>query len=78
MRQLGIPSVLDSLIQQALLQQLAPIFNPTFSDHSYGFRPGRSAHDAVIAAQRYVANGQQVYQACKGMLRNLLLIVEYS
>lgn len=58
MRQLGIPSVLDRLIQQALLQQLTPIFDPTFSDHSYGFRPGRSAHDAVIAAQRYVAEGR--------------------
>ncbi len=55
---MGIPSVLDRLIQQALLQQLTPIFDPTFSDHSYGFRPGRSAHDAVIAAQRYVAEGR--------------------
>ena len=44
MRQLGIPSVVDRLIQQALLQQLTPIFDPLFSDYSYGFRPGRSAH----------------------------------
>jgi RNA-directed DNA polymerase len=58
-RQLGIPSVLDRLIQQALLQVLQPIFDPSFSEHSYGFRPGRSAHDAVKAAQRYVEEGRR-------------------
>ena len=46
-RLLGIPSVVDRLIQQAVLQVLTPIFDPTFSDFSFGFRPGRSAHDAV-------------------------------
>ena len=53
-RALGIPTVLDRLIQQALHQVLSPLFEPTFSDHSYGFRPGRSAHQAVKAAQAYV------------------------
>lgn len=56
-RNLGIPTVLDRLIQQALLQVLAPIFDRHFSKSSYGFREGRSAHDAVRAAQRYVADG---------------------
>jgi RNA-directed DNA polymerase len=51
-RQLGIPCVLDRLIQQAILQVLQPLFDPSFSEHSYGFRPKRSAHDAVKAAQR--------------------------
>ena len=50
-RMLGIPTVLDRFIQQLLLQVLTPIFEPLFSQHSYGFRPGRSAHDAVRAAQ---------------------------
>ena len=50
-RELGIPTVTDRLIQQALLQVLQPILDPTFSEHSYGFRPGRRAHDAVLAAQ---------------------------
>lgn len=59
MRQLGIPCVLDRLIQQAILQVLQPIFDPSFSEHSYGFRPGRSAHDAVKAAQRYVEEGRR-------------------
>jgi group II intron reverse transcriptase/maturase len=58
MRELGIPCVLDRLIQQALLQVLQPQFDPSFSEHSYGFRPGRSAHDAVKAAQRYVQEGR--------------------
>ena len=53
-RKLGIPTVLDRLIQQALHQVLSPIFEPTFSEHSYGFRPGRNAHQAVRAAQRHV------------------------
>ena len=47
-RTLGIPTVLDRLIQQALLQVLQPIFDPTFSDASFGFRPGRSTHQAVL------------------------------
>jgi RNA-directed DNA polymerase len=51
MRMLGIPTVLDRLIGQALLQVLQPIFDPTFSDASFGFRPGRSAHDAVLRAR---------------------------
>jgi RNA-directed DNA polymerase len=59
MRQLGIPCVLDRLIQQAILQVLQPIFDPSFSVHSYGFRPKRSAHDAVKAAQRYVEEGRR-------------------
>jgi len=59
-RELGIPTVLDRLIQQALLQVLQPILDPSFSQHSYGFRPGRSAHDAVLAAQSYVQSGRRV------------------
>jgi group II intron reverse transcriptase/maturase len=58
-RQLGIPIVLDRFIQQAILQVLQPIFDPTFSEHSYGFRPGRSAQDAVCQAQRYVQSGRR-------------------
>ncbi len=50
-RQLGIPTVLDRLIQQALLQVLQPRFDPTFSEHSHGFRPGRGAHGAIAEAQ---------------------------
>ncbi len=57
-RMLGIPTVLDRWIQQMLLQVLQPIFEPTFSEHSYGFRPGRSAHDAVRAAQGYILAGK--------------------
>jgi RNA-directed DNA polymerase len=57
MRKLGIPTVLDRLIQQAILQVLQPRWNPTFSEHSYGFRPFRSAQQAVAQAQRYVAEG---------------------
>jgi RNA-directed DNA polymerase len=59
-RDLGIPTVTDRLIQQALLQVLQPMLDPTFSQHSYGFRPGRSAHQAVLAAQTYVQSGRQV------------------
>ncbi|MHC8331029.1 group II intron reverse transcriptase/maturase [Pseudomonas sp. LB3P25] len=58
-RQLGIPSVVDRLIQQALLQQLTPIFDPLFSDYSYGFRPGRSAHQAIETARGHVAAGHR-------------------
>ena len=57
MRKLGIPTVLDRLIQQAILQVLQGRWDPTFSEHSYGFRPGRSAHQAVAQAQQYIAEG---------------------
>jgi group II intron reverse transcriptase/maturase len=60
MRELGIPTVLDRFIQQALLQVLQPGFDASFSKHSYGFRPKRSAHDAVRAAKRYVEEGRRV------------------
>ena len=56
-RELGIPTVTDRLIQQALLQVLQPLIDPSFSDHSYGFRPGRRAHDAICQAQGYVQAG---------------------
>jgi len=58
-RQLGIPSVVDRLVQQALLQQLTPIFDPLFSDYSYGFRPGRSAHQAIETARDHVTAGHR-------------------
>ncbi len=58
-RELGIPCALDRFIQQAILQVLQPRFDPTFSEHSYGFRPGRRAHDAVRAAQRYIQEGRR-------------------
>ncbi|MFZ1919896.1 MAG: group II intron reverse transcriptase/maturase [Terriglobales bacterium] len=58
-RMLGIPTVQDRFIQQLLLQVLTPIFDPRFSTHSYGFRPGRSAQDAVRAAQRYAQEGKE-------------------
>src|SRR5215467_10756892 len=56
-RKLGIPSVLDRFIQQAVMQVLQRRWDRTFSDHSYGFRPGRSAHQAVAKAQQYIAEG---------------------
>src|SRR5438876_935365 len=56
-RKLGIPTVLDRLIQQAVMQVLQRQWDSTFSDHSYGFRPGRSAHQAVAQAQQYMALG---------------------
>lgn len=59
-RELGIPTVLDRLVQQAILQVLQPRFDPTFSEHSHGFRPGRRAHDAVCEAQRYIQKGRRV------------------
>ncbi len=59
-RKLGVPSVVDRLIQQAVLQVLQEQWDPTFSEHSYGFRPGRSAHQAIAQAQRYVAEGYNV------------------
>jgi RNA-directed DNA polymerase len=57
-RMLGIPTVVDRFIQQLLLQVLTPIYEPMFSEHSYGFRPGRSAQDAVKAAQKYAQEGK--------------------
>ena len=59
-RILGIPTVVDRLIQQALLQVLQPLIDPTFSEFSYGFRPGRSAHDAVRKAHQYLQEGYQI------------------
>jgi RNA-directed DNA polymerase len=59
MRQLGIPTVVDRLIQQAMHQVLMPLFDPGFSKGSYGFRPGRSAHDAVLAARAHVVEGRR-------------------
>lgn len=58
-RMLGIPTVVDRLVQQAILQVLQKRFDPTFSESSYGFRPGRRAHDAVRAAQRYIQSGKR-------------------
>src|SRR5271154_4350997 len=59
-RKLGVPCVVDRLIQQALLQILQKRWDPTFSRHSFGFRPGRSAHQAVVQAQQYIAAGYSV------------------
>ena len=59
MRQLGIPTVMDRLIQQALNQVMQPIFDPGFSESSYGFRPGRSAHQAVLKARDHAADGRR-------------------
>jgi len=56
-RQLGIPTVLDRMIQQAITQVLTPIFDPEFSENSYGFRPGRDAKQAVKAARKYIEGG---------------------
>jgi len=58
-RQLGIPTVLDRLIQQAIYQILSPIFEPEFSRSSYGFRPGRSAHEAILKAKEYQSDGRR-------------------
>ena len=58
-RRLGIPTVVDRLIQQALLQVLGPVFESGLSESSYGFRPGRSAHQAVLQAQEYARQGYQ-------------------
>ena len=58
-RLLGVPTVLDRFIQQAILQVFTPIFEPRFSEHSYGFRPGRSAHQAVKRAQEYIREGHE-------------------
>jgi RNA-directed DNA polymerase len=59
-RQLGIPTVVDRLVQQAILQVLEPMFDPTFSASSYGFRRGRSAHDALRQAREYVTDGRRI------------------
>ena len=59
MRKLGIPTVRDRFIQQALLQVLQPMLDPGFSEHSHGFRPGRRAHDAIVEAQRYIQGGRR-------------------
>lgn len=59
-RKLGIPSALDRLIQQSILQVLQPMFDFSFSEHSHGFRPGRNAHHAVCEAQRYIQEGKRV------------------
>jgi RNA-directed DNA polymerase len=56
-RKLGIPTVLDRFIQQAMMQVLQRQWNPTFSQYSYGFRPRRSAHQAVAQAQQHIAQG---------------------
>ncbi|HVV82333.1 MAG TPA: group II intron reverse transcriptase/maturase, partial [Kofleriaceae bacterium] len=56
-RELGIPTVMDRLVQQAILQVLGPRFDAGFSPHSHGFRPGRSAHGAVLEAQQYIQDG---------------------
>ena len=60
MRQLGIPTVVDRLVQQAITQALEPLLDPTFSESSFGFRPGRSAHDALRQARGYVADGRVI------------------
>lgn len=59
-RKLGIPTVVDRLVQQALLQVLTPLIDPTFSESSYGFRPNRSAHQALLKAREYVADGREI------------------
>jgi RNA-directed DNA polymerase len=59
-RKLGIPTVVDRSIQQAILQVLTPIIDPTFSESSYGFRPQRSAHQALLKAKEYVAEGREI------------------
>jgi group II intron reverse transcriptase/maturase len=59
MRKLGIPTVVDRFIQQAILQVLQPMFDPDFSQHSHGFRPGHRAHDAIVEAQEYIQGGRK-------------------
>lgn len=58
-RMLGVPTVIDRMLQQAVAQVLTPLFDPTFSESSYGFRPGRSAHQAVRAAKQFIAEGHR-------------------
>ena len=57
MRMLGVPAAVDRLICQAIAQVLTPVFDPYFHPHSFGFRPGRSAHDAVERARQFIAGG---------------------
>ena len=59
-RPLGIPCVADRVIQQAIAQVLTPIYEPLFSDHSYGFRPGRSAHQAVQKVREAIRSGNRI------------------
>jgi len=59
-RELGIPNVIDRLIQQAVAQELTKQFDPEFSENSYGFRPGRSAHQAVLAAREHIQDGYRI------------------
>lgn len=59
-RKLGIPTVIDRVIQQAIAQILSPIFDPEFSESSFGFRPKRSAHDAVKAVREHISSGNSV------------------
>ena len=63
-RQLGIPTVVDRLVQQAILQALTPLIDPTFSESSFGFRPGRGAHGALRQASRHVAEGRTIVVDC--------------
>jgi len=58
-RKLGIPTVVDRMIQQALTQILTPIFEPTFSENSFGFRPGRTAHQAIMKSKEYIREGKR-------------------
>ncbi len=59
-RALGIPTVIDRVVQQAIAQIISPLFDPNFSEYSFGFRKGRSAHDAVKTAQKFVQDGLKV------------------
>ena len=59
-RKLGIPTVLDRFIQQTILQVLQCVYDKTFSEHSYGFRPKRPAHQAVLQAQKYISEGHMI------------------
>jgi len=70
MRLLGIPTVTDRFIQQAIAQVLSQIYDPTFSQHSYGFRPNRSAHDAIREAKGYIKEG--VSLVCRYGFRKVL------
>ena len=63
MRKLGIPTVIDRIIQQAMTQQLMPIYEPLFSEGSYGYRPGRSAKDAIRKVKEYAEKGY-VHAVC--------------
>ncbi|KGR91799.1 elongation factor GreAB [Ureibacillus massiliensis 4400831 = CIP 108448 = CCUG 49529] len=63
-RYLGIPSVLDRVVQQAILQVIEPIIDPHFSEHSFGFRKGRNAHQAIILAEKYYEEGYRVVVDC--------------